>query len=282
MLISTTSERLQYLMQTQNLKQVDILNKCLPICNKYNVKMGRNHISQYVSGKVKPNQDKLSILALALNVNEAWLMGYDVPMTNDIEETNDNEPHIRTAEKVGARIQYIRKKRGLSIDELAKRTGITSQKLMDMENGINYDFDTNLMLKFCDVLNVDKSYFIDITEPVDNLGENIKALREAQNLTTEEVANELHVSIDEYKKLEDGDVVSYDLLDKLANIFNINVAMLIGIDFTTRDNESKLKTAMRILQRSKKWNEEVGETIFSDEEIDELIDFAKYLISKRK
>lgn len=282
MLISTTSERLQYLMQTQNLKQVDILNKCLPICNKYNVKMGRNHISQYVSGKVKPNQDKLSILALALNVNEAWLMGYDVPMTNDIEETNDNEPHIRTAEKVGARIQYIRKKRGLSIDELAKRTGITSQKLMDMENGINHDFDTNLMLKFCDVLNVDKSYFIDITEPVDNLGENIKALREAQNLTMEEVANELHVSIDEYKKLEDGDVVSYDLLDKLANIFNINVAMLIGIDFTTRDNETKLKTAMRILQRSKKWNEEVGETIFSDEEIDELIDFAKYLISKRK
>lgn len=282
MLISTTSERLQYLMQTQNLKQVDILNKCLPICNKYNVKMGRNHISQYVSGKVKPNQDKLSILALALNVNEAWLMGYDVPMTNDIEETNDNEPHIKTAEKVGARIQYIRKKRGLSIDELAKRTGITSQKLMDMENGINHDFDTNLMLKFCDVLNVDKSYFIDITEPVDNLGENIKALREAQNLTTEEVANELHVSIDEYKKLEDGDVVSYDLLDKLANIFNINVAMLIGIDFTTRDNETKLKTAMRILQRSKKWNEEVGETIFSDEEIDELIDFAKYLISKRK
>lgn len=244
--------------------------------------MGRNHISQYVSGKVKPNQDKLSILALALNVNEAWLMGYDVPMTNDIEETNDNEPHIRTAEKVGARIQYIRKKRGLSIDELAKRTGITSQKLMDMENGIDHDFDTNLMLKFCDVLNVDKSYFIDITEPVDNLGENIKALREAQNLTTEEVANELHVSIDEYKKLEDGDVVSYDLLDKLANIFNINVAMLIGIDFTTRDNETKLKTAMRILQRSKKWNEEVGETIFSDEEIDELIDFAKYLISKRK
>ncbi len=282
MLISTTSERLQYLMQTQNLKQVDILNKCLPICNKYNVKMGRNHISQYVSGKVKPNQDKLSILALALNVNEAWLMGYDVPMTNDIEETNDNEPHIRTAEKVGARIQYIRKKRGLSIDELAKRTGITSQKLMDMENGINHDFDTNLMLKFCDVLNVDKSYFIDITEPVDNLGENIKALREAQNLTMEEVANELHISIDEYKKLEDGDVVSYDLLDKLANIFNINVAMLIGIDFTTRDNETKLKTALRILQRSKKWNEEVGETIFSDEEIDELIDFAKYLISKRK
>lgn len=282
MLISTTSERLQYLMQTQKLKQVDILNKCLPICDKYNVKMGRNHISQYVSGKVKPNQDKLSILALALNVNEAWLMGYDVPTTNNIEETNDNEPHIRTAEKVGARIQHIRKKRGLSIDELAKRTGITSQKLMDMENGIDHDFDTNLMLKFCDVLNVDKSYFIDIIEPVDNLGENIKVLREAQNLTTKEVANKLHVSIDEYKKLEDGEVVSYDLLDKLANIFNINVAMLIGIDFTTRDNEAKLKTAMRILQRSKKWNEEVGETIFSDEEIDELIDFAKYLISKRK
>ena len=42
--------------------------------------MNKSDISQYVSGKVEPNQDKLYVLAKALNVSEAWLMGYDVPM----------------------------------------------------------------------------------------------------------------------------------------------------------------------------------------------------------
>ncbi|MDO4379101.1 MAG: helix-turn-helix domain-containing protein [Erysipelotrichia bacterium] len=280
MLVSNTSERLQYLMNIRKLKQIDILNKCLPLCDKYNVKMGRNHISQYVSGKVKPNQDKLSILAMALDVNEAWLMGYDVPMSN----YDDNKKNITNsfAEKVGQRIQYLRQKRGLSIEELAKKTGITTQQLIDMENGVNHNFDTKLMLKFCEVLNVDKSYFVDISEPVDDIGENIKALREAQNLTMTEVANELHIDVDEYRQLEEGKVIPYDLLDKLSNIFNINVSMLIGIDFRTRDNENKLNTAMRVLQRSKRWHEVVGETVFSDEEMEELMEFAKYLISKRK
>lgn len=87
---SNTSERLKYLMDTFNLKQIDILNKCSPICERYGVKMGRNDISQYVSGKVTPKQDKLSILACALNVNEAWLMGYDVPMARSETYNNSN------------------------------------------------------------------------------------------------------------------------------------------------------------------------------------------------
>ena len=66
-------------MNERNLRQVDILNLTLPYCKKYDVKMNKSDISQYVSGKVEPNQDKLAILGMALNLNEAWLMGYDAP-----------------------------------------------------------------------------------------------------------------------------------------------------------------------------------------------------------
>lgn len=76
----TTSDRLKQIMNERNLKQVDILNLSVPICAKYNVKMNKSDISQYVSGKVEPSQEKLVVLGLALNVNEAWLMGFDVPM----------------------------------------------------------------------------------------------------------------------------------------------------------------------------------------------------------
>ncbi len=76
-----TSTRLKQLMETRNLKQVDILKACEPFCKQYNVKMNKSDLSQYVSGKVEPNQDKLFVLGNALKVNEAWLMGYDVPMS---------------------------------------------------------------------------------------------------------------------------------------------------------------------------------------------------------
>ena len=87
----TTSERLRYIMKNRDLKQVDILTKCKPFCEKYNIRLAKNDLSQYVSGKVEPKQDKLSILGLALDVSEAWLAGYDVPM-----KRNDNITPIAT------------------------------------------------------------------------------------------------------------------------------------------------------------------------------------------
>ena len=69
-----------FIMEKRNLKQVDILNLSLPYCAKYDVKMNKSDISQYVSGKVEPSQDKLVVWGMALNVTEAWLMGFDVPM----------------------------------------------------------------------------------------------------------------------------------------------------------------------------------------------------------
>jgi repressor LexA len=85
MKISNTSERLKQLMAEGKLKQVDILEKCKPFCDKYDITMNKSDISQYVSGKTEPGSKKLTILGLALGVTETWLMGYDVP--KEREET---------------------------------------------------------------------------------------------------------------------------------------------------------------------------------------------------
>lgn len=76
----TTADRLKQLMDTRGLKQADIIRAVEPYCKSYNIKLGKSILSQYVSGRTEPGQDKLTILGLALNVSEAWLMGYDVPM----------------------------------------------------------------------------------------------------------------------------------------------------------------------------------------------------------
>lgn len=75
----TTGDRLRQLMQERRLRQVDIVRACQPYCKKYNVRIGTNDICQYLSGFSEPKQDKIYVIALALNVSEAWLMGFDVP-----------------------------------------------------------------------------------------------------------------------------------------------------------------------------------------------------------
>ena len=76
----STSARLQRIMAERNLKQTDIIQLAQPYCRQYGVKLGKSDMSQFVNGKVVPGQWKLTILGLALNVSEAWLMGLDVPM----------------------------------------------------------------------------------------------------------------------------------------------------------------------------------------------------------
>ena len=76
----TTAERLQEIMDMRGLKQADIVRLCQPYADKLGTKFQKSALSQYISGRNEPNQYKLTVLALALNVNESWLMGYDVPM----------------------------------------------------------------------------------------------------------------------------------------------------------------------------------------------------------
>ena len=95
----STASRLKYIMAKQNLRQVDVLELCKPLCEVYGVKIRKNDLSQYISGKVKPNQQRLYILAKALKVSEAWLMGFDVPMkrlstSSDLRVRTFNKDYI--------------------------------------------------------------------------------------------------------------------------------------------------------------------------------------------
>ena len=93
---SNTSARLKTIMSERGLRQVDILAASKPFCDKYGIKLAKNDLSQYVNGKVEPGQEKLSILGMALNVSEAWLMGYDVSRARDTGTSSKNHTPIPT------------------------------------------------------------------------------------------------------------------------------------------------------------------------------------------
>lgn len=86
--ISNTKERLKYYMSLKGIKQKDIVELCKPYSKIYDVKFNKSDISQYVTGRSEPNQDKLYVLSEALNVSIQWLMGYDYPMEKEINWSN--------------------------------------------------------------------------------------------------------------------------------------------------------------------------------------------------
>ena len=80
----TTGKRLKELMKSQGLRQVDILNKTLPYQSRLGVRMSKSHLSNYVNDRSSPDNDKMRLLAEALDVSEPWLMGYDVEVGGEV------------------------------------------------------------------------------------------------------------------------------------------------------------------------------------------------------
>jgi repressor LexA len=78
-------DRLKEAMRLRKMKQADLANA---------TGLGKSAISQYCSGVYEPKQTPIFLIAKTLNVSEAWLMGFDVPM--DRTENHDNILKIET------------------------------------------------------------------------------------------------------------------------------------------------------------------------------------------
>ena len=86
--MDTIARRLQMALDNRNMKQSDLVET---------TGIGKSSISTYLSGKYEPKQRNIYKMAKALNINEAWLMGEDVPMERDekskpsnVEDFNDH------------------------------------------------------------------------------------------------------------------------------------------------------------------------------------------------
>lgn len=76
---SNCSERISTALAIRRMKQSELCER---------TKIPKSAISQYISGAFEPKQDRIYLIAEALNVSEAWLMGFDVPM-----ERQDAQQH---------------------------------------------------------------------------------------------------------------------------------------------------------------------------------------------
>ena len=75
--MSSSKNRFSELMDYFKIKQIDIAQK---------TGIPKSAISMYTNGQRTPRQNRLTIIADTYGLNEAWLMGYDVPMFKDENE----------------------------------------------------------------------------------------------------------------------------------------------------------------------------------------------------
>ena len=88
--MATSTERINQIMKEKKLRQIDVLNLAKPFQQKYNIKFSKSHLSQYVNGKSNPDNEKIFLLSKIFGVTEAWLLGYNVPRYERLEETKIN------------------------------------------------------------------------------------------------------------------------------------------------------------------------------------------------
>ena len=87
--IETCAKRIETALSIRRMKQCEL-------CEIADIP--KSSLSLYLKGAYEPKQDRIYSISKALNVSEAWLMGYDVPMEridvkkmNTIEVTEDEQ-----------------------------------------------------------------------------------------------------------------------------------------------------------------------------------------------
>ena len=145
--LNTFSERLKDAMQNKQMKQVDLIKAAQ---NK-GVKLGKSHISQYVSGKTIPRADMLHFLATTLEVDEKWLMGNsdsdnkeDVKVIENKENVNlGGSKKMRNFKKSAKLDNVLYDVRGPVVAEAAKMEAAGTQVLkLNIGNPAPFGFRT--------------------------------------------------------------------------------------------------------------------------------------------
>lgn len=76
------AQRLRRAMETNGKRQADLVREA---------GLDRGAVSSYLSGKYEPKQKAIYAMARVLNVSEAWLLGYDVPMERSLESKRNDQ-----------------------------------------------------------------------------------------------------------------------------------------------------------------------------------------------
>lgn len=117
--VATFGQRLREGLDRQGITQTELARRS---------GISKSSISRYVKGDWEGKQEAVYALAQVLEVNEAWLMGYDVPPARGAAR----EDLYRTVARV---VENYRERGGFSVEQAAELLKIPADELQALESG---------------------------------------------------------------------------------------------------------------------------------------------------
>ena len=113
-------ERLREALQNKNMRQADLVAQ---------TGIDKSQISSYLSGKYKPKQENLTLLAEALGVSEYWLLGIDETEERGAEKESTEKRLQAYAKRIYSEREL--EKLGLLYEELSEENRKKAQVYME-------------------------------------------------------------------------------------------------------------------------------------------------------
>ena len=118
-----------------------------------------------------------------------------------------------------------------------------------------------------------------------SIGQRIREIRTQQGLSIDDLAYKLGKNRTTIYRYESGDIENLPLgiLDSLANALNTTPARLMGWEMSNTKEELVYDDVDKaILKYTEKWIDEFGTGIFKDDELEKIIQYARFLLSIRE
>ena len=128
------ADRLKEALNNKNMKQIDLV-RC---AQEKGVKLGKSHVSQYLSGKTIPRAEILHFIAETLQVEESWLLDENVRTVGKrTEGTKEKTVNVEPKEKMIKKAEDPEKK-NLESQETEEST-VREFKKSSKLNNVLYD-----------------------------------------------------------------------------------------------------------------------------------------------
>ena len=174
------------------------------------------------------------------------------------------------------RLIYAMEIENITSMELSKKTNIPKSSISQYRHGYTQPTRNRIHI-LATALNVSETWLLGFNVGMrsesysvysQKLGKELKRLRIGSDLSINHVAKELAIPVEDYAKLENGinhDMLDYDTLKKLSDLFNIDVSHFLDIELSESKEDNILRLNILIDN-------------MNDDEFKRLYDYAKYIV----
>lgn len=137
---------------------------------------------------------------------------------------------------IGRNIKYKRTESGMTLEDVASKTGVSRQTIQRYESGVISNIPSDKIEKIANALHTTPSYLMGWENTEQTFAENITANRKRLNMTIAELAQTLNITVSTLMDWEKGiHKPNQQMVNKLCQAFGVTYDEMYGLASATND-----------------------------------------------